>query len=304
MHLIRYAERGTWRERVGVLDDGAVLPLPGVSGFAELLRRPVSEVRALVAGPLTTQACTLADVLLLPPVDGRTEVWAAGVTYERSMDARIEETTASQDVYARVYDAERPELFFKAPAWRAVTGGEPIGVRPDAAVTVPEPELAMLVTTHGEVLGYTICDDVSSRDIEGANPLYLPQAKIYDGSCAIAALVRPAWEVPDPQALGIRLVVRRDGGTLLDERTSTARMHRRLGDLVEHLCRALTLPDGAVLATGTGIVPDLDFTLCPGDVVEITIDEIGTLSNPTAPSTTIDWLAAAADCPSLRERSR
>ena len=139
MHLVRYAERATWRERVGVLDDGDVLPLPDVTGFAELLRLPVSEVRSLVAGPLVTEACPLTEALLLPPVDGRVEVWAAGVTYERSMDARIEETAASQDVYARVYDSPRPELFFKAPAWRAVTGGEPIGVRPDATVTVPEP---------------------------------------------------------------------------------------------------------------------------------------------------------------------
>ena len=304
MHLVRYAERATWRQRVGVLVDGDVLPLRDVSGFAELLRRPVSEVRSLVARPVATEGCALRDVLLLPPVDGRTEVWAAGVTYERSMDARIEETTASQDVYARVYDAPRPELFFKAPAWRTVTGGEPIGVRPDAEVTVPEPELALLVTAHGEILGYTICNDVSSRDIEGDNPLYLPQAKIYDGSCALAALVRPAWEVPDPLALGIRLVVRREDRTLLDERTSTAQIHRRLGDLVEHLHRALTLPDGAVLATGTGIVPSLDLTLCPGDLVEITIDEVGTLSNPVALSTTVDWLAATADDPSVRESSR
>jgi len=304
MHLVRYAERATWRTRVGVLDDGDVLPLPAVSGFAELLRRPVSEVRSMVARLVVSEACALADVLLLPPVDGRTEVWAAGVTYERSMDARIEETTASQDVYARVYDAPRPELFFKAPAWRVVTADEPIGVRPDAEVTVPEPELAMLVTARGEVLGYTVCNDVSSRDLEGANPLYLPQAKIYDGSCALAAGVRPAWEVADPEALEIRLVVRRDGRTLLDERTSTARMHRRLGDLVTHLRTALALPDGAVLATGTGIVPGLDLTLCPSDIVEITIDEVGTLSNPVALSTTIDWLAAAADDPSTRERSR
>jgi 2-dehydro-3-deoxy-D-arabinonate dehydratase len=304
MHLLRYAERDSWREHVGVIHEGDVLPLPGVLGFAELLRLPVSEVRSLAARPVVTEARALDDVLPLPPVDGRTEVWAAGVTYERSMDARIEETTASQDVYARVYDAPRPELFLKAPAWRTVTGGEPIGVRPDAEVTVPEPELAMLVTAHGEVLGYTICNDVSSRDIEGANPLYLPQAKIYDGSCALAALVRPAWEVPDPQSLGIRLVVRRDDRTLLDERTSTARMHRRLGDLVEHLRRALALPDGAVLATGTGIVPGLDLTLRPGDLVEITVDEVGSLTNPVTVSTEIDWLAAAADDPSLRERSR
>jgi 2-dehydro-3-deoxy-D-arabinonate dehydratase len=304
MHLVRYAVRATWRTRVGVLDDGDVLPLPEVSGFAELLRHPVSEVRSLAARPLVEEACALADTLLLPPVDGRMEVWAAGVTYERSMDARIEETTASQDVYARVYDDPRPELFFKAPAWRVVTAGEPIGVRPDAELTVPEPELAMLLNAHGEVLGYTVCNDVSSRDLEGANPLYLPQAKIYDGSCSLAALVRPAWELADAEALEIRLVVHRDNRTLLDERTSTARMHRRLGDLVEHLRRALALPDGAVLATGTGIVPGLDLTLRPGDLVEITIEGVGTLSNPVALSTTIDWLAAAADDTSARERSR
>ena len=304
MHLVRYAERATWRQRVGVIHDGDVLPLEDVSGFADLLRRPVSDVRRLAARPAEDESCALDDVMLLPPVDGRTEVWAAGVTYERSMDARIEETTASQDVYARVYDAPRPELFFKAPAWRTVTGGEPIGVRPDAETTVPEPELAMLVTAQREVLGYTVLNDVSSRDIEGANPLYLPQAKIYDGSCSIAARVRPAWEVPEPEALGIRLVVRRKDRTLLDQATSTSRLHRRLSDLVEHLHQALTLPDGAVLATGTGIVPDLDLTLLPGDLVEITIDEVGTLSNPVAEAGSIDWLAAAADDPSVRDRSR
>jgi 2-dehydro-3-deoxy-D-arabinonate dehydratase len=288
MHVIRYAERATRHERIGVLQDGQVAPLPDVSGFAELLRRPLAEIRSLVEGATSAEGPRLADVLLLPPVDGRVEVWAAGVTYERSMDARVEETTASQDVYARVYDAQRPELFFKAPAWRVVTGGEPIGVRPDATTTVPEPELAMLLTSRGEVMGYTVCNDVSSRDIEGANPLYLPQAKIYDGSCALAAPVRPAWEVSDAQALGVRLVVRRDDRMLLDERTSTARMHRRLDDLVVHLCRALTFPDGAVLATGTGIVPDLDFTLCADDLVEITIDEVGALVNRVAPSTAID----------------
>lgn len=303
MHLIRYAEPATRRERIGVLHDADhVLPLPDVPDFAALLRRPLSEIRSLVDGAASAEGRPLADVLVLPPVDGRTEVWAAGVTYERSMDARIEETAASQDVYARVYDAQRPELFFKAPAWRVVTGGEPIGVRPDATTTVPEPELAMLLTSRGEVMGYTVCNDVSSRDIEGANPLYLPQAKIYDGSCALAARVRPAWEVPDAQALGIRLVVRRDDRTLMDERTSTARMHRRLDDLVAHLCRALTIPDGAVLATGTGIVPDLDFTLRAGDLVEITIDEVGTLANRVASSTAIDWLGPAAGDPSLRVR--
>lgn len=293
MHLVRYADPSSRRARVGVVVDGAVSPLPEVGGFADLLRRPVSEVRDLVAtGPDVdaADAVDVTDVVLLPPVDGRMEVWAAGVTYERSMDARIEETTASQDVYARVYDAPRPELFLKATAWRAVTDGEPIGVRPDAATTVPEPELALLVNAHGEVLGYTVCDDVSSRDIEGANPLYLPQAKIYDGSCALAAAVRPAWEVPSPEALEIRLVVRRNGAVVMEDVTSTKRMHRRLDDLVEHLGRALALPDGAVLATGTGIVPDLEFTLRPGDEVEISIEEVGVLRNPVALSTAINGL--------------
>jgi 2-dehydro-3-deoxy-D-arabinonate dehydratase len=304
MHLVRYVEPSARHPRVGALEDGKVAPLPDVSSFAELLRTDVAEVRDLASRAVLAEALAVDDVLLLPPVDGRTEVWAAGVTYERSMDARIEETTASQDVYARVYDAPRPELFLKAPAWRVVTDGEPIGVRPDSEVTVPEPELALLVTAGGEVLGYAVCNDVSSRDIEGANPLYLPQAKVYDGSCALSTGVRPAWEVPEPQALAIRVRVLRGGTTLWEDRTSTARMHRRLDDLVDHLRRALTLPDGAVLATGTGVVPDLDLTLLPGDVVEIAVDEVGTLRNPVVGTSDLGWLARAVDDPSVRAAHR
>ena len=215
MHLVRYAVRAETNTRLGMLDDGVVRALPGLSGFAELHQRSVAEVRELLESPgpesRETSELPVEEVVLLPPVDGRMEVWAAGVTYERSMDARMEESAASEDVYARIYRAERPELFFKAPPWRVVTDGEPIGVRPDAAITVPEPELALLVNSAGEVLGYSVCNDVSSRDLEGANPLYLPQAKIYDGSCALAAAVLPAWEVTDVDALGIRLVVHRDG---------------------------------------------------------------------------------------------
>lgn len=308
MHLVRYAERSGAPVRLGALEDDVVRPLGGLAGFAELLRLPVAEARDLVERLLDETAgapqVRVEDVRLLPPADGLMEVWAAGVTYERSMDARMEESAASEDVYARVYAADRPELFFKAPPWRVVTDGEPIGVRPDASVTVPEPELALLVTSGGEVLGYTVCNDVSSRDIEGANPLYLPQAKIYDGSCAIAARVRPAWEVPDVGAIGLRLVVRRDGVTVLDDRTSTARLHRSPADLVEHLGRALTLPDGAVLATGTGLVPALDFTLRPGDLVEITAEGVGSLCNPVVPSGAVDRLAEAALDPSLRKEPR
>lgn len=304
MHLVRYVEPSARHPRVGALEDGKVAPLPDVSSFAELLRTDVAEVRALASRTVLADARAVDDVLLLPPVDGWTEVWAAGVTYERSMDARIEETAASQDAYARVYDAPRPELFLKAPAWRVVTDGEPIGVRPDSEVTVPEPELALLVTAGGEVLGYAVCNDVSSRDIEGANPLYLPQAKVYDGSCALSAGVRPAWEVPDPQALGIRVRVLRGGTTLWEDQTSTARMHRRLDDLVDHLRRALTLPDGAVLATGTGVVPDLELTLMPGDVVEIAVDEVGTVRNPVVGTRDLAWLAGADDDPWVRVAHR
>jgi 2-dehydro-3-deoxy-D-arabinonate dehydratase len=208
-----------------------------------------------------------------------TEVWASGVTYERSMDARVEESQ-TQDVYSRVYAAERPELFFKSVAWRVVTDGEPIAVRPDSAVTVPEPELAAVVTATAEVFGYTVCDDVSSRDIEGENPLYLPQAKVYAGSCALATGIRPAWEVPDAAALGISVRVTRAGDTVFEGTTSTARMRRSVPDLVAHLVIAQDFPGGAVLSTGTGIVPDLDFTLLDGDVVQVAVEEVGSLTNP------------------------
>jgi 2-dehydro-3-deoxy-D-arabinonate dehydratase len=278
MHIVRYVERDGAAPRVGVLEDGHVRPVAGLSGFADLLSLDLGEARERVEGADRSASLPLDAVLTLPPADGLVEVWASGVTYERSMDARVEESQV-QDVYTRVYGAQRPELFFKCPAWRAVTDGEPVAVRPDSEVTVPEPELALVLTSRGQILGYTVCNDMSSRDIEGANPLYIPQAKTYAGSCALGAAVRPAWEV-DPGDLGISLEVRRDATTAFSGRTSTAQLHRPLEELVEYLMRGMEFPAGAVLATGTGIVPDLDFTLRPGDLVEITIDEVGTLTNP------------------------
>ena len=276
-HVVRY-ESGSGI-RVGVLDDGAVRPLPGVGSMAELLGLGLAAARSAVESAAEGTAVPVAEVRLLPPVDGLTEVWASGVTYERSMDARVEESQV-QDVYSRVYAAERPELFFKSVAWRVVTDGELIAARPDSAVTVPEAELAAVVTADGEVFGYTVCDDVSSRDIEGENPLYLPQAKIYAGSCALAPGIRPAWEVPDPAALGIEVRVTRAGAAVFEGTTSTARMHRSVAELVAYLVAAQDFPAGAVLSTGTGIVPGLDFTLVEGDVVEVTVESVGTLSNP------------------------
>ncbi|MGY1604413.1 fumarylacetoacetate hydrolase family protein [Geodermatophilus sp. SYSU D00815] len=290
-HLVRYAADGS--ARVGVLDGGTVRPVPDPGSMAALLALPLADARARVEAAAGETARPVAEVRLLPPVDGLTEVWASGVTYERSMDARVEESV-TQDVYSRVYAADRPELFFKSVAWRVVTDGEPIAVRPDSAVTVPEPELAAVVTTTGEVLGYTVCDDVSSRDIEGENPLYLPQAKIYAGSCALATGIRPAWEVADPAALGIELRISRDGAPAFQGATSTGRMRRSVPELVDHLFRALAFPAGAVLSTGTGIVPDLDFTLRVGDVVEVTVEEVGTLSNPVADLDTAGELRRAA----------
>jgi 2-dehydro-3-deoxy-D-arabinonate dehydratase len=302
MHIVRYAESDTRQVRVGTLQDGQVTPLAGVETVADLLARPLEDVRALVQGQSGGASRAVTEVRLLPPVDGLTEVWASGVTYERSMDARVEESS-SQDVYTRVYSAERPELFFKSPAWRVVTDGEPVAVRDDAAVTVPEPELALVVTAHGEVLGYTVCNDMSSRDIEGENPLYIPQAKTYAGSCALAAGIRPVWEVPDARALGIRVRVTRDGETVFEGATGTDRIHRPLEDLVAYLVRALAFPGGAVLATGTGIVPELEFTLRRGDRVDIEIEEVGTLSNPVVGSgESLQWPVDALSDPLARPR--
>ena len=279
MHIVRYADRGSRRPQLGTVTDDRVAPVDGLGGFADLLALRLDDARERLDRADVGRSVPLADVVLLPPADGMVEVWASGVTYERSMDARVQESQA-QDVYTRVYDADRPELFFKAPAWRVVTDGEPVAVRPDCEITVPEPELALMLTSAGEILGYTVCNDMSSRDIEGANPLYLPQAKVYAGSCALATMVRPAWEVDDVRGLDISVAVHRDGGTVFSGTTSTARLHRPLEGLVDHLFRALPFPDGAVLATGTGIVPDLDFTLRDGDRVDIVIDQVGSLSNP------------------------
>jgi 2-dehydro-3-deoxy-D-arabinonate dehydratase len=159
-----------------------------------------------------------------------------------------------------------------------VTDGEPIGIRVDSLIDVPEPELALVLSCRGEVVGYTVCNDMSSRNIEGENPLYLPQAKVYAGSCALAAGIRLADEV-DATDLGVRATITRDGETVWEAATSTAQLHRKLADLAAALFAGLDFPDGAVLSTGTGIVPDLDVTTRAGDVVTITIDEVGTLTN-------------------------
>jgi 2-dehydro-3-deoxy-D-arabinonate dehydratase len=222
----------------------------------------------------------LAPYTLARPVDPP-EVWCAGVTYERSRDARVEESTV-KDVYTLVYDADRPELFMKDAGCRRTVGpGEPIGVRGDSGWDVPEPEIGVVLGEAGALAGLTIGNDVSSRAIEGENPLYIAQAKTFAGACAIgpAILVPNDWEAP----LEIRMrVCGADGRELFAGETSTARMRRSFPELVEWLLRDNPVPAGSVLLTGTGLVPPNDFTLEPGHTVEIEVPGIGTLSNPVA----------------------
>ena len=222
------------------------------------------------------------DARLLAPLDTQ-EVWAAGVTYERSRVARREESAGGGDFYDKVYEAERPELFLKATGGHRVAGpGAPIRVRGDSAWNVPEPEMTLVLSSAGRIVGVTVGNDVSSRDIEGENPLYLPQAKVYDGACALGPMIRILDDELDLNNLPIHLTITRGGETAFDAETSTARMKRTPDELASYLFRELSFPDGAFLMTGTGIVPPDDFSLAPGDVVSITIDGVGTLTNPVA----------------------
>jgi 2-dehydro-3-deoxy-D-arabinonate dehydratase len=216
---------------------------------------------------------------LLAPIDGETEVWAAGVTYKQSEQARMEES-GTPDIYAKVYAAKRPELFFKATPRRVAGPDAPIIVRTDSTWDVPEPELVLVVNAHAEIIGYTIGNDVSSRSIEGENPLYLPQAKVYAGCCSLGPGITPAWEVSDPYNLTIHLAIERNGQVYWEGETSTRELKRRFDELVTYLFLENDFPDGVFLCTGTALVPEKPFTLEPGDVVQIDIDQLGTLRNP------------------------
>ena len=278
MEIIRFTTAGDPQARVGLAEGGLVSELSATS-IAELLREPVADLR-LRLGQQTGTRYELADVVLHAPIDGRTEVWAAGVTYELSQRERMKESEGAARFYQQVYDAQRPELFFKSAAWRVAGPGQAIAVRSDSVIDVPEPELALVLNSRAEICGYTVCNDVSSRTIEGENPLYLPQAKIYLGACALGPVIRPAWEVPDPYRLRIELTIRRDGADIWTGSASTAGLHRRFDELVEYLYRAEVFPDGAVLSTGTSLVPELPFSLADGDIVTIGIGDVGTLVNP------------------------
>jgi 2-dehydro-3-deoxy-D-arabinonate dehydratase len=242
--------------------------LPGGLSLSALLAIPRAACVALL------QSFTLSKPAggdLLAPVDAQQEVWGSGVTYLRSRAARMAESTIA-DVYSKVYDAERPEIFFKQLGWRVVGSGRPVRIRKDTSWNVPEPELTLVINAFQEIVGYTVGNDMSSRDIEGENPLYLPQAKTYTGSCALGPGIQLAT-AEEMRSLTVQMAIQRGGSQVFSGDTSITQMKRQLPELVAYLCRELEFPHGVLLMTGTGIVPGDDFTLQAGDLVRITIGD-------------------------------
>jgi 2-dehydro-3-deoxy-D-arabinonate dehydratase len=272
--------------RLGLTRAGRVVDLaaaPGLSSLSTWLSLPDPVAACRAASETQPELPFVPAELevrgqLLPPLD-RQEVWAAGVTYLRSKVARMEESAGAGSFYDRVYDAERPELFLKATPSRAVGPGGRVRIRFDSRWNVPEPELALLVSPGGRLVGYTLGNDMSSRDIEGANPLYLPQAKIYRESCALGPVILLEEEPREHREFAIRMRITRGGQSTFEGETSTGRMKRRFTELIDYLMRDNIFPEGAFLLTGTGIIPPDDFTLMPGDQIDIESLEIGTLRN-------------------------
>ena len=235
----------------------------------------MQEARSIIEAANTS---VKAPVHLIAPIDSHQEVWACGVTYLRSKVGRMEESEIP-DLYSRVYDAERPEIFYKSVGWRVIPNGEPVGIRSDSGWDVPEAEVVLVVNSHQEIFGYTIGNDMSSRSIEGDNTLYLPQAKSYDKSCTIGSFIIPSWEITEA-VFPFTLSVERNGVEVFAGASSSAEMKRGFTELVDWFFRTLPMPSGAMLFTGTGIVPDADFTLHEGDVVKIDGGVLGQLNNP------------------------
>ena len=266
---------------LGKVQDGYLHPLDfaafGVGNLTDLLSH---DEPAKLGEQMTVRgaAIPLDQVRFLPPIDTQ-EVWAAGVTYKRSKAARMEESEAAKDCYDRVYDADRPELFFKASPRRCRGHRGPLRIRRDATWNVPEPELALVISPAGKIVGYTIGNDMSSRDIEGDNPLYLPQAKVYNECCGLGPWITLAEHMPPLSEVSIHLSVLREGSEVFGGSAEVAQMKRKTEDLVQWLLRDNDMPEGAILLTGTGIVPTSDFTLQPKDIVRIRIDGIGELEN-------------------------
>lgn len=276
------AQLSSGETRVGVVADGHVRFLDledyvGMRSLSDVLHsdNPASVARGLIDD--SSSAVPLANVTLQAPIDHQ-EVWAAGVTYKRSREARERESVGAAHFYDLVYKAERPELFFKATSSRVVGPGGRVHVRRDSRWSVPEPELALVLSPRLKLVGYTIGNDMSARDIEGENPLYLPQAKVYNGSCALGPVVTLADSLPVPN-VGILLSIDRRGTKVFEGSTSISQMARSFDDLITWLGRDNSFPHGVILLTGTGIVPPDDFSLAAGDMVSIEITGIGRLTN-------------------------
>jgi len=282
MRIIRFLNDPHSPVLAAVTDDRRIYPLP-YTDFLELVRTaerrgetPLMLLRQVLSS-LEPLKRSFEELALLVPIEAP-EVWACGVTYERSRQARQEEADDGGDVYLRVYSAPRPELFFKARGeWVVGTYGE-VGIRSDATWNVPEPELALVMNPALEIVGMTAANDMSSRDIEGENPLYLPQAKIYTAACALGHGIR-LQAIDDLPHVPIRLEIQRGNDVVFCGETDTRNIRRRARDLLTYLGHSLTFPDGVVLLTGTGIVPPNDFTLHAGDRVSITIGDVDTLVN-------------------------
>jgi len=262
--------------RVGVVSEGRAQLLPAGS-LSQILHadQPAATARALLGD---ARPVPLSDMTLLAPVEQQ-EVWAAGVTYKRSREARERESVGAARFYDLVYTAERPELFFKATASRVVGPGGAVRVRRDSRWSVPEPEVALVISPKLRIVGYTIGNDMSARDIEGENPLYLPQAKVYDRSCALGPFITLADAMPPLDQVAIRLTIEQGGAVVFEGSTSLAAMKRSFEDLVAWLGRDNSFPSGAILLTGTGVVPPDEFTLAAGATVHIDVTGIGRLSN-------------------------
>ena len=266
---------------VGRVDGDQLIPLQLTGGqyrnLFEILEAdaPYEVVNILSVGQTPVP---LATVNLLPPIDQQ-EVWAAGVTYKRSRAARMEESLTAADFYDRVYASPRPELFFKASPHRVAGHGQPLRIRKDSEWNVPEPELTLVLNSHLNLVGYTIGNDMSSRDIEGDNPLYLPQAKVYDQCCGLGPWIALEPEMPPREEIGIEMEIRRGGAVVMRGQTSVTQMARSFESLVGWLKRDNSFPHGVYLLTGTGIIPEANFTLEPNDEVAIQITGIGSLVN-------------------------
>lgn len=252
---------------------------PALRTISDILHspNPVQAAKSLIDE--TSPRVPAADVKFLAPIDHQ-EVWAAGVTYKRSQVARMEESEHGASHYDLVYSAPRPELFFKATPHRVAGDGQPVRIRVDTKWSVPEPEFALVINPHKKLVGYTIGNDMSARDIEGENPLYLPQAKVYNECCALGPSILLAEKPLDRPATKIVLAITRQGREVFRGETNLDEMKRTFEDLIDWLTKDNSFPTGAVLLTGTGIVPPNDFTLVAGDSIAITITGIGTLTNP------------------------